>query len=140
MKKINLQALIAAALRASAVFIILDFGLEYLVIKLFGISALQHLAQGTFGIRFHIVNILLIFMEMILIMYVYTIVRTGYTSNIKSGLVTSILFIIFTALVMAFLVNIGVFTIITWLLFLVFYMIELTAAVLLGAAVYSDGG
>ena len=140
MKKINLQALIAAALRASAVFVILDFGMEYIVIKFFGISVLKHLEQGPFGIRFHVVNLLLIFLEMLLIMYVYTIIRPGYSSNIKAGLVTSALFILFTALLMAFLVNIGVFTVATWLLFLLFYMIELPVAVLLGAAVYGDGG
>lgn len=86
------------------------------------------------------VNLLLIFLEMLLIMYVYTIIRPGYSSTITAGLVTSTLFVLFTALLMAFLVNIGVFSVATWMLFLLLYMIELPIAVLLGAAVYDDGG
>lgn len=82
---------------------------------------------------------LTIFLEMFLIMYVYAAIRPRFNTNIKAGLVTSVIFCVFTSLFLAHFVNLGLFSIKMYLIFLLFNVIELPIAVLFGASIYGDG-
>lgn len=136
---INLKSVLVSSIRAVAVFIVLDLILEYFAGAVFGISAKEEFKNVSFGPRFLIINFLFLFLEMALMISVYAIIRPRFSSRIKAALVTSGIFLIYTLLFTTHFVNFGMLSIQMFVMFTLFCLIELPAAILVGTLSYSEG-
>jgi hypothetical protein len=142
MKKINLRSLLIAGIIGAITFIILELIIESAFFKLFHISESVYFEKFNIqpaGFRFHILNYIIFFLEMILIMYVYALIRPGFKSNISAGIVTSFLFLGIVFLLFSNFTNLGIFTPAMSLTSFLFNILELPPAVLMGAILYGEG-
>ncbi len=142
MKKLNIKSLLVSSIIAAVTFIILEYFIELVFAKLFSISEsiyFAHFHIDPSGTQFQLLNILIFFLLMVLIMYVYTLVRPEFKSNISAGIMSSLIFLLFLILMLFNFTNLGILTIKMSLTSIIFNLIELPPAILVGAILYGEG-
>ncbi len=129
-----------AALAAWVAFAVTEFALEGLVLLLFDVSENELMAQtvtvSRSGARYHAVTFAFFFVECLVIMWLYSLIRTRYRPGVRAALVTSVVvtFLAFVAYVN--FTNMGAFAVEALALSLGFNLVEMPVAVLAGAGVY----
>ena len=142
MKKLNIKAWLLSSIIAAVTFIILEYVIELVFMKLFSVSEsvyFQHFNIDPSGTQFQILNLLIFFLLMIVIMYVYTLIRPAFKSGISAGLMSSLIFLIFLSLLLFNFTNLGVMTMKMSLTSIMFNLLELPPAVAVGAIIYGEG-
>lgn len=142
MKALNVKALFISSIIAAVTFIILEYFLELFFTKAFSISETiyyTHFNIYPAGVKFHVINIFIFLLILILIMFTYTLIRPKFNSNISAGIITSLIFLAFLILILSNFTNLGIFTLKMSLISILFNVLELPPAILVGAAFYGEG-
>ena len=142
MKKIKIGRVIAAGLVTGLTFIFVEIIVEGFAKIFFGICEAEILKEisGTLpsGLRYHVLNLTIFFLICILIMSVYAAIRPRFKSHVSAAIATTLIFWSIMALFMASFINTGIFPIKLSLTSLVFNIIELPSAVLVGSLIYKE--
>ncbi|MBN1603876.1 MAG: hypothetical protein JW915_19855 [Chitinispirillaceae bacterium] len=137
--KINYQNLLKATISAVLVFIIIDAVVEYIILKVTGVSLLSYFEQSQdqhYGPRFHLFNLIIFTLEMVLVMTSYAAVRPLFRSRGSAIFVCACFFICFIGLFLLQLINLGVYPMKPALIFCVSTLFGFPAALFAGAVVY----
>ena len=136
MEKINYKALFIASFVAVITFLIVEFVIENIAARPYGITDTDFMTNAT-GPYVQIINLLIFLIIMILIMSVHVAIRPSFTSDMKAALMTAGLFLALTLLFLANFSNAGR---IPWKISLIsfsFNLLELPPAIIFGALSYS---
>jgi hypothetical protein len=120
-------------------FIAVDAAVEWIAGKITGTTFLQLFEKteaGTFGFRFHVVNLILFSLEIYLVMIFYSMVRNRFNSPVKPAFLTVVFFMVFTSLFLFQIINLGIYPLKAGIVFLTTIGIAFPGAVSTGAAVY----
>lgn len=129
-----------AALATWVAFAVTEFVVEGLVLLLFDVSESRLMAQtvtvSRSGSRYHALTFALFFVECVVIMWLYSLIRSRYRPGVRAALVTSgvALFLVFVSF--ANFTNMGAFAVEALVVSLGFNLVELPVGVLAGAGVY----
>ncbi len=134
----SIRPICLSAMRAFVAFICIDLLLEYLAIKLFGVSAKVEFEHADFGGSFLFVNGILLYGKMVIVMSLYSALEKKYTSKNGVLVFTIGLFLLYGILSKMQLVNFGVLSIRHFYLYLVFTVIESPIAIFIGVWSYHD--
>jgi hypothetical protein len=140
MKKINYTALLLASLAAGVTFIILEFLVENLLARPYGISDmgyLENLKNEALGVPNQGLNLIIFILLIILVMSVYVAIRPRFKSDIKAALMTSAFFLTFIILFVTNFANLGVFSWKFCLVAIAFNLVELPPTIIIGAFSYT---
>jgi hypothetical protein len=141
MKKVNIKALFVAILASAIGFIIIEFFVEILFFRTFGISEdalYKYFNISPSGLLFQSINLLIFFLNISLIMSVYAAIRPRFSSDIIAAMVTSGLFVLLMTLFLLNLSNLGIYPLTISLTSIIFIIIELPFAVMIGAVTYTS--
>ena len=141
MIKIDFKALLIAIFAATVTFIIVEFFIEIILARPYGISEsafLGELKPDLSGPMRIILNLLIFILLMSVIICVYVMLRPRFSSDIIAAFTTSAVFLCVIFLFMANFVNLGLFPWKLGLLVFVFNLIELPIAIIAGALTYSS--
>jgi len=141
-QKINLGAVFRGGALAAITFVIVEFVLEGAV-GLLGLNeadlfrdAFPNIVLG--GTAYHAWNIVHLFLVFFLAIWVYAAIRPRFGPGPKSALITSfILWFLYFSFVMNF-ARLGIFPLNLAIVSLAFNFVEIPAAILAGAKVYSE--
>jgi hypothetical protein len=141
--KINYQNLLKSTISAVLVFITIDAAVEYGILKVTGVSLLSYFEQSQqhhyYGARFHLFNLIIFTLEMVLVMISYVLVRPLFSSRRSAIIACACFFICFIGLFLLQLVNLGVYPVKPALIFCVSTLSGFPAALFAGAMVYDRG-
>ena len=140
MKKLNYPRLFLAALVMAIVFVIAEFIVKGIASVAFGISEEKLLENANLtlsGFRYHVINILYLYLICCLAMWLYASLLSRYTTPKHSVFATVVFFLMLVLLVATNIVNIGLIPFAAGLASVVFNVLELTPAIIVGASVYS---
>lgn len=143
MKKINYWRILISGIVGGIVFMVMEFFVESLILGgIWGIrehdifkEAFGHINTGGW---YQVVNIAILFVEFILIMWVYAALRPRFATTLKTALITALLFYVMFLLFAVNLVNLGILPIKVMAVSLGANLIELPFAVFVGASVYPE--
>jgi hypothetical protein len=140
MQKISLRAVIRGGAAAAITFAVVEFLLEGAVAML-GVKeadlfreAYPDLIVG--GLAYHAWNVVQLFLLFFLVTWIYAAIRRGFGPGLNSALLTSIFLWLMYFLFATNLVNLGIFPLNVAITSLVFNLIEIPFAVLVGTRVY----
>jgi len=141
MKKVNIKALILAILSSALGFLIIEFLVEILLFRAFGISEdamYNYFNISPSGLLFYIINFLIFLLNMGLIMSVYVSIRPRFSSDLIAAMVTSGLFVLLMTLYLLNLSNLRIYPLTISITSIIFNIIELPFAVMIGAVTYTS--
>jgi hypothetical protein len=143
MKRMRIDRILLGGLATALSFVVIEMILEGIVHVLFGINEKELLLEAfpraiLSGARYHIVNIgyLLAFCVFITWLYAALIPRFGKGS--KTALIAALAFYSVAVLFMINHVNMGIFPMKSTLLSMLFSLVELPAATVIGARFYRE--
>jgi len=143
MKKIRIDRVMLGGLITALSFVVIEMVLEGLVHLLFKINERDLLLEAfphviLSGVRYHIVNIayLLTFCVFVIWLYAALIPRFGVGS--KTALIAALAFYLVALLFMINHLNMGIFPLKSILLSVLFSLIELPAATVIGSRFYRE--
>ena len=142
MKNVNLKALLVATIFAAITFIILEFVLESAFSRFLNISENRFYEQFRIepaGSQFHVLNFLIFFLEILVIIYAYSLIRSKFSSNLTAALITSGIFLAIVFLILANFTNLGILTPEMSGTSLFFSLLELPPSIIVGAEIYGEG-
>ena len=141
MKKVDIKALFVAIFASAIGFIIIEFLVEILLFRAFGISE-EHLYTyfniSPSGVIFQAINLFIFFLNVTLIMSVYVWIRPRFSSDLSAAMTTSGIFASLMALYLLNLTNLGIYPLTISLTSIIFTIIELPFAVMIGAVTYTS--
>ena len=142
MGRINVSRVILGGLLAGVVFILVELIVEG-IFGVFGVSerelALEVSNKLTLGgFRYHIVNIVYLFVFFIFAIWVYAAIRPRFGAGPRTALITALGFWFLLLLVAINYLNMNVFPVKIVLVSLLFNMLELPPAIILGAWPYKE--
>ena len=140
MNKIDYKALIISIFIAMVTFIIVEFLIEIILLRPYGISEsvfITELKPPLAGAMHTILNLIIFILLMSVIITVHVALRPRFSSDIKAALVTSSIFLAVIFLLVANLVNLGFFPWKLGLLVCLFNLIKLPIAIMAAALAYS---
>ena len=142
MQKINLGAVISGGALAAVTFVIVEFVLEGAV-GLLGLNEADLLREAfpnivVGGTAYHVWNIVHLFLVFFLAIWVYAAIRPRFGPGPKSALITAfVLWTMYFWIVMNF-ARLGIFPLNVAIVSLAFNFVEIPAAILVGARMYSE--
>ena len=142
MSGINYPRVALSAAVAAVTFVILEIVVEGLARLFFEISEVE-LWQESFGplpadARFQWVNVLILVGICLLMMWLYAALRARFGAGPRTALITALFMWLFVLLLWANFVNLGVFPLTIVGLSLLFNLIEIPGAAIVGASVYRE--
>lgn len=140
MKSLNYSRLFLAALVMAVVFLISEFIIEGFAKAILGITEVGFLGNihlTLSGFRYHAVNITYFYSFCCLTMWLYASLRAKYESVRRSVLATTLFLLAFELLTAVNMVNIGLIPFAAGLTSVVFNVLELIPAIIVGATIYS---
>ena len=142
MEKIKVGRVVLSGLVMGITFLFVEIVIEGLTHLLFGISEAKAMEKVIktcpYGFKYYILVFIYLFLICFLIMGVYAAIRPRFKSFLTAAFVTSMIFWIFLALVSANLAMAGLFPAKVALMSLIFNLIELPSAVIVGSLVYRN--
>ena len=139
MNKINIGRLLGAAVVMAVVFLIAEFIIEFVIGRAIGVSEekfFRNFNLYTYGVRYHVLNILIFFGQCILVMWVFAVLMVKSYDYFKTALITSAFFVILQFLILANFTNIGIISIKAGVTIFIFGLLELPPSVFAGGRVY----
>jgi len=142
MKKLNYARVVLGGFAAAITFMVVEFiveGVAYLMFRT-GETELWQEAFGAFptGARFQAVNLLVLLAICIVMIWVYAVFRAYFGPGPRTAIITALVLWLFLLLVWVNFVNLGVFPVKIAALSLVFTLLEIPSAAVVGAAVYKE--
>ena len=141
MEKINIGSIFFGGVIASIAFLFTELAVEGIVYTLFGYSEGELLREHfgnirTRGSEYIIFTLIGLFIFAIASIWIYALLLPRFKSWIKTALVVSLIVLCIAYLPIINFVNLGFLPIIVFLMSLIFNLIEIPAAIILGSAVY----
>ena len=133
--------IIYASIPMTLVFLFIDFLLEFFAKGIFNISITSYFHERDIpehGSMFYLVNTALLWMEMNCFIFVYSLLRPGFKST-RTALFTAVsIFLCFSFLFLGHFVNLGLYPIQAYSIFVVFSLIEFPIASFVGINLYEN--
>jgi hypothetical protein len=118
---------------------LVNSGVEFLYFKISGVSLLhgfeQHL-RVIYGMKFHIINLLLFSSELCLALFFYAVLRHQYESKTKPLIITSVFMLMVTMLFLGQMINLGIYPLHLAIAFCVSSIVAFPASIVVGANSY----
>jgi hypothetical protein len=131
------KAVFTASLRALVVFVLLEIALEWLSGSLFGVVPKEMLSRPPSGMGGVIAYYALVALGLTIVIGLYALVQPLFRSRLAAGLVVGGFVALYTLALMTQYLNLGVLPLELFVLFVVFNLIELPAALTAGILTYS---
>ena len=134
------SAVFYSTVPAVLVFILINSAAEYLCLRFTGISIIhefQEISQMPFGTTFHVLNFCMFAFEMHLVMLFYALIKPLFPSLLKPIFITVFFFLLFIALFLGQMVNLGIYPLNVALVFLTASIAAFPGAVFSGAVIYN---
>jgi hypothetical protein len=142
MKSLRYSRLFLAALTMAAVFIITEFiveGIAKVALGITEVSFLQDINLTLSGFRYHVINLAYFYSFCCLAMWLYWSLLGRYGTLKRTVVATILSLVTLVVLAAVNLVNIGLVPLAAGLTSVIFNVLELTPAIIIGANVYSAG-
>ena len=142
MGRINLNRVMLGGLIAAVVFVVVEFVIEGIARVTFNVNegtALRealNVAPG--GVVYHVTSVVYLLVVCMLFVWVYAALRPRFGAGPRTALITTAIVMLAGLLVGVNMVNLGILPVNIVLMSLVFNLIELPLALLVGAAVYKE--
>jgi hypothetical protein len=99
----------------------------------------MHFSISPGGTLFHVLNLSIFLVQMLMMMFVYALIRPRFNSNVGAGLTTAAVFLFIGFMLLANLTNLGVLPVSLAATMILFSLLELPPALLVGAVLYGEG-
>jgi hypothetical protein len=141
-KKINFGSILICAVITSIVFLVAEIIVEGIVYAAFGYSEgellKEHLGKiNTEGSQYIIITLIYLFVFSSVAMWVYALLLPRFNNWIKTALIVSLIVLLLVYMPIINFVNLGFLPLTVFLMSLLFNLIEIPAAIILGSAVYN---
>ncbi len=134
------KTVLTAGLRMFAVFFAIELFLEFVSKHFFDVSVKDILPNTAFGPLFVATYFFVTAVGLLLMIYVYVLLRPRFTSRLRTGLITCGIFFAYTSLLFGQLLNFGFVTQTFVLVSLVFNGIELPIVLTVGILSMKEEG
>jgi hypothetical protein len=142
MKKLNFGSIFICAVITSIVFLVAEIIVEGLVYAAFGYSEgellKEHLGKiSVEGSQYIIITLIYLFVFSSVAIWVYALLLPQFNNWIKTALIVSVIVLLLVYMPIINFVNLGFLPLTVFLMSLLFNLIEIPAAIIIGSAVYS---